>query len=98
VGRIRYVDPDQGDNFMHIEVTPAANFNDNSYVLVLQDKTSKSVQRQALLEATEAAAFDELPVVGALQPVDTMANPALVNPTAPATMPSTANDAAQSSR
>jgi len=27
-----------------------------------------------------------------------MANPALVNPTAPATMPSTANDAAQSSR
>lgn len=100
VGRIRYVDPDQGDNFMHIEVTPAANFNDNSYVLILQDKTSKNAQRQAMLEATEAAALDELPVVGALQPVDSVDNPALANATGadPATLPSTQDDSAQSSR
>ncbi len=38
VGRIAHVADTQADNFRSIEVTPAANFIDNAYVLVLQDK------------------------------------------------------------
>lgn len=38
VGRIAHVEDTQADNFRSIEVTPAANFIDNAYVLVLQDK------------------------------------------------------------
>ena len=38
VGRISYVKDVQTDNFRSIEVTPAANFVDNAYVLILQDK------------------------------------------------------------
>lgn len=38
VGRIAHVEDTQEDNFRSIEVTPAANFIDNAYVLVLQDK------------------------------------------------------------
>ncbi len=40
VGRIAHVEDTQADNFRSIEVTPAANFIDNAYVLVLQDKLS----------------------------------------------------------
>ncbi|MDO5768135.1 MAG: rod shape-determining protein MreC [Psychrobacter sp.] len=45
VGKVRYVDPNKGDNFMHIEVTPAANLIDNSYVLILQDKSARAIAR-----------------------------------------------------
>jgi len=38
VGRISHVKDVQTDNFRSIEVTPAANFVDNAYVLILQDK------------------------------------------------------------
>ena len=38
VGRIAHVKDGQADNFRSIEVTPAANFIDNAYVLILQDK------------------------------------------------------------
>ncbi|WP_198333340.1 rod shape-determining protein MreC [Psychrobacter aquimaris] len=38
VGRIAHIEDVQSDNFRSIEVTPAANFIDNAYVLVLQDK------------------------------------------------------------
>ena len=38
VGRIAHIKDTQADNFRSIEVTPAANFIDNAYVLVLQDK------------------------------------------------------------
>ncbi|WP_201580107.1 rod shape-determining protein MreC [Psychrobacter sp. Pi2-52] len=38
VGRISHVKDEQTDNFRTIEVTPAANFIDNAYVLILQDK------------------------------------------------------------
>ena len=38
VGRIAHVRDGQADNFRSIEVTPAANFVDNAYVLILQDK------------------------------------------------------------
>ncbi|WP_420230216.1 rod shape-determining protein MreC [Psychrobacter sp. ER1] len=38
VGRIAHVKDEQTDNFRTIEVTPAANFIDNAYVLILQDK------------------------------------------------------------
>ncbi len=41
VGRVIKINPEQQGNFMDIDVTPAANFVDNSYVLVLQDKASK---------------------------------------------------------
>lgn len=39
VGRIIYINDTQADNFRTIKVSPAANFVDNSYVLILQDKT-----------------------------------------------------------
>ena len=38
VGQISRVKDEQADNFRSIEVTPAANFIDNAYVLILQDK------------------------------------------------------------
>lgn len=38
VGRIAHIKDSQEDNFRSIEVTPAANFIDNAYVLILQDK------------------------------------------------------------
>ena len=40
VGQIAHIEDTQADNFRSIEVTPAANFIDNAYVLILQDKTS----------------------------------------------------------
>ncbi|WP_367105707.1 rod shape-determining protein MreC [uncultured Psychrobacter sp.] len=40
VGRIARIQDTQADNFRSIEVTPAANFVDNAYVLILQDKTA----------------------------------------------------------
>ncbi|MEL0621070.1 rod shape-determining protein MreC [Psychrobacter proteolyticus] len=49
VGRIAHVKDEQTDNFRTIEVTPAANFIDNAYVLILQDK---------LLNENNAAASD----------------------------------------
>lgn len=51
VGRIRYIDPSVGDNFMHIEVTPAANFTNNSYVLILQDKSATASWRKSTRDA-----------------------------------------------
>lgn len=38
VGRIAHIEDTQADNFRSIEVTPTANFIDNAYVLILQDK------------------------------------------------------------
>ncbi len=38
VGRIARIKDTQADNFRSIEVAPAANFVDNAYVLILQDK------------------------------------------------------------
>ena len=38
VGRIALIKDTQADNFRSITVTPAANFIDNAYVLILQDK------------------------------------------------------------
>ena len=38
VGRIAQIKDTQADNFRSIKVTPAANFIDNAYVLILQDK------------------------------------------------------------
>ena len=38
VGRIAHIKDEQADNFRSIEITPAANFIDNAYVLILQDK------------------------------------------------------------
>ena len=42
VGRIAEVKDTQADNFRSIEVTPAANFIDNAYVLILQDKMNSA--------------------------------------------------------
>ena len=42
IGRIARIKDTQADNFRNIEVTPAANFIDNSYVLILQKKQEKS--------------------------------------------------------
>jgi rod shape-determining protein MreC len=42
VGRIAHIKEVQADNFKSIEVTPAANFIDNAYVLILQDKRANS--------------------------------------------------------
>lgn len=38
VGRIAHITDTQADNFRRITVTPAANFINNAYVLILQDK------------------------------------------------------------
>tara|TARA_R100000935_G_scaffold524_1_gene1876 strand:- start:137 stop:997 length:861 start_codon:yes stop_codon:yes gene_type:complete len=38
VGRITHIEDTQADNFRSIDVIPAANFVDNAYVLILQDK------------------------------------------------------------
>ncbi|MGM8910857.1 rod shape-determining protein MreC [Psychrobacter sp. 1U1] len=40
VGRITRITDTQADNFRTIEVSPAANFVDNAYVLILQDKVT----------------------------------------------------------
>lgn len=40
VGRISHIADTQADNFKTIKVTPAADFVDNAYVLILQDKTT----------------------------------------------------------
>ena len=40
VGRIANIKDTQADNFRSIEVRPAANFIDNAYVLILQDKVT----------------------------------------------------------
>ncbi|OLF35909.1 MULTISPECIES: rod shape-determining protein MreC [unclassified Psychrobacter] len=40
VGRITRIKDTQADNFRIIEVSPAANFVDNAYVLILQDKVA----------------------------------------------------------
>lgn len=42
VGRIAHIKDTEENNFRSIEVTPAANFIDNAYVLVLQDKGIKA--------------------------------------------------------
>lgn len=39
VGRIEYISPTQEDNFLNVKVTPAANFIDSSYVLIMQDNS-----------------------------------------------------------
>lgn len=44
VGRIAHIKDTQADNFRSIEVTPAANFIDNAYVLILQDKFAHTDQ------------------------------------------------------
>lgn len=38
VGRVAYINQEQTDNFVSITVDPAANFIDNAYVLIMQDK------------------------------------------------------------
>ncbi len=40
VGRISLIKDTQADNFRSIKVTPAANFIDNAYVLILQEKVT----------------------------------------------------------
>ena len=44
VGRIANIKDTQADNFRSIEVRPAANFIDNAYVLILQDKVTGTEQ------------------------------------------------------
>ena len=48
VGRIALIKDTQADNFRSIEVTPAANFIDNAYVLILQDKAVATAAIQPL--------------------------------------------------
>lgn len=40
VGKISFIHDEQSDNFAKIQVMPAANLIDSSYVLILQDKTA----------------------------------------------------------
>ena len=42
VGRIAHIEDTQADNFRSIDVTPAANFVDNAYVLILHDKLANN--------------------------------------------------------
>ena len=34
---MEYISPEQNENFMNIDVTPAADFVNSSYVLIMQD-------------------------------------------------------------
>ena len=46
VGKISQIRDTQADNFRSIEVIPAANFIDNAYVLILQDKIISAESRK----------------------------------------------------
>ena len=48
VGTIAHIKDTQADNFRSIQVTPAANFIDNAYVLVLQDKMTDADTKPSL--------------------------------------------------
>ncbi len=48
VGTIAHIKDTQADNFRSIKVTPAANFIDNAYVLVLQDKMTDADTKPSL--------------------------------------------------
>ena len=52
VGRIALIKDTQADNFRSITVTPAANFIDNAYVLILQDKITAINAHQSDFTAT----------------------------------------------
>ncbi len=48
VGRVAHIDTQQtDDNFIDIDVTPAANFVNNSYVLILQDNNPQDKRQQS---------------------------------------------------
>ena len=57
VGRIALIKDTQADNFKTIKVTPAANFIDNAYVLILQDKVTAThaelSEFSAIIDATD---------------------------------------------
>lgn len=56
VGRIAHIKDTQetrADNFRSIEVTPAANFIDNAYVLILQDKRASADSEPSSLALTD---------------------------------------------
>ncbi len=48
VGRVAHIDTQQtDDNFIDIDVTPSANFIDNNYVLILQDKNERKMKSKS---------------------------------------------------
>ncbi len=48
VGRVAHIDTQQtDDNFIDIDVTPSANFIDNNYVLILQDKNQRKISSKS---------------------------------------------------
>ncbi|MBS9779524.1 MAG: rod shape-determining protein MreC [Moraxellaceae bacterium] len=48
VGRVTHIDTQQtDDNFIDIDVTPSANFIDNNYVLILQDKNEQNTKSKS---------------------------------------------------
>lgn len=61
VGQVSYINPVQKDNFMNIEVVPAANFIDSSYVLLMQDK--EDAPQYTDDSYTESLQFTALPKV-----------------------------------
>ncbi|WP_201617867.1 rod shape-determining protein MreC [Psychrobacter urativorans] len=48
VGRVNRIKNTQADNFRSIEVAPAANFIDNNFVLILQDKLQEQTQNEPI--------------------------------------------------
>ena len=58
VGRIELIKDTAADNFRSIQVAPAANFIDNAYVLILQDKSiatdSELPQFSAIADSTDS--------------------------------------------
>ncbi|WP_201527792.1 rod shape-determining protein MreC [Psychrobacter frigidicola] len=48
VGRVTRIKNIQADNFRSIEVAPAANFIDNNFVLILQDKLQEQTQNEPI--------------------------------------------------
>ena len=55
VGRVSRITADASSNFQDIMVTPAANFVDSAYVLILQDKSPPSVDAATHASAATAA-------------------------------------------
>lgn len=65
VGSIALIKDTQADNFRSITVTPAANFIDNAYVLILQDKATVAVD----IDQPKFAAAPNAPIANT--PIDT---------------------------
>ncbi len=70
VGRIALIKDTQADNFRSINVTPAANFIDNAYVLILQDKATVTID----VDQPKFATAPNTPIDSTISSIATQSN------------------------